>query len=97
MGREKLLMSRVETCLAPTPDAPMTIASWLLDVEPGCSAAVRAALAVRPGVECRSETRGTLVVLTETPPDPRGLEPLHDSLRAVPGVLGAALVASYQE
>ena len=75
----------------------MTIASWLLEIEAGRGGAVRAALAAHPGVECRSEARGTLVVLTETPPGERGVGRLKEILNGVPGVRGADLVTAFED
>jgi nitrate reductase NapAB chaperone NapD len=75
----------------------MTIASWLLAVAAGQAPLVRAALAERPGVECRSESRGTLVVLTETKGDERSLEALRASFLATPGVSAVSLVTAYRE
>jgi hypothetical protein len=72
----------------------VTIASWLLIVDPGCAASVTAALA-RPGHECRSEARGRLVVVTESPS--RGLEDVHRELAAARGVRDAALVAAFED
>ena len=75
----------------------MTIASWLLEIETGRGPAVRQALAAHPGIECRSEARGTLVVLTETPPGERGVDGLRRLLSDVPGVRGADLVTAFEE
>lgn len=75
----------------------MTIASWLLEIEAGRGVAVRAALAAHPGVECRSEARGTLVVLTETPGADRSMGRLKEILSGVPGVRGADLVTAFED
>ena len=75
----------------------MTIASWLLEIEAGRGGAVRAALAAHQGIECRSEARGTLVVLTETPPGEKGVGRLKEILNGVPGLRGADLVTAFEE
>jgi nitrate reductase NapAB chaperone NapD len=75
----------------------LTIASWLLEIEAGRAGTVRAALAAHPGVECRSEARGTLVVLTETPAGDRSMGRLKEILSGVPGVRGADLVTAFEE
>ena len=75
----------------------MTIASWLLEIEAGRGRSVRAALEVHPGIECRSEARGTLVVLTETPPGDRSMGRVKEILSGVPGVRGADLVTAFEE
>lgn len=74
----------------------MTIASWLLVVEPDRLGTVRTALGVQPGIECRSHRHGTLVVVTESPSG-QGLESLHETLRSVAGVRDTALVAAFEE
>jgi nitrate reductase NapAB chaperone NapD len=74
----------------------MTIASWLVDVEPGRGNAVRAALLANPGIECRSEARGTIVVLSESPSRPGVLDGVLTLLATVPGVRQASLVTSFE-
>lgn len=74
----------------------MTVASWLLVVDPEAVDSARHALAGADGVECRGLAGGRLVVVTESA-EGRGLEPVHDALLAVPGVRSAALVAAFEE
>lgn len=73
------------------------IASWLLEIEAGRSGSVRETLGRQPGIECRSESRGSIVVLTQVPAAEGGLSRLRDVLRQVPGVRGADLVAAFDE
>ena len=70
------------------------IASWLLTLEKGSARGVRRALA-RPGVECRSEAHGTLVVVTEGPAE--SLEELRRFLGSRPGVAETSLVARFDQ
>ncbi len=74
----------------------MTIASWLLTFEPGQSAAVRQALASHPEIECRSEARSSLVVLSESPSG-AGLDRVREVLQAAPWVRDAALVTTFDD
>lgn len=74
----------------------MTIASWLLTFEPGQSAAVREALSSHPEIECRSEARSSLVVLSESPSG-SGLDRVLEVLRAAPWVRDAALVTAFDD
>ncbi len=75
----------------------MTIASWLVDIEAGRSDSVREALERHPGIECRSEVRGSIVVLTQAPAADCGLPKLHEILCRVPGVRGADLVTAFDD
>ena len=75
----------------------MTIASWLVGIETGRSESVRKALESHPGIECRREARGTLIVVTETPRQDRGLGRLREILSSVPGVRSADLVTAFEE
>ncbi len=74
----------------------MTIASWLVTFEQGRLDVVRAALAGHTGIECRSEAKGSLVVLSESPSE-TGLEGVHQVLTAIPGVKDASLVAAFED
>jgi hypothetical protein len=73
------------------------IASWLLEIEAGRSGSVRAALGTQPGIECRSESGASIVVLTQRPAAEGGLSRLRDLLCRIPGVRGADLVAAFDE
>ena len=75
----------------------MIIASWLLEIEAGRSGSVREALGRRPGIECRSESGTSIVVLTHLPAADGGLSRLREVLCRVPGVRGADLVAAFDE
>lgn len=74
----------------------MTIASWLVTFEAGQSAAVRQALSSHPEIECRSEARSSLVVLSESPSG-AGLEGVREVLRGAPWVREAALVTTFED
>ncbi len=74
----------------------MTIASWLVTFEAGQSAAVRRALSSHPEIECRSEAKSSLVVLSESPSG-AGIESVREILRTVPWVRDAALVTTFEE
>ena len=74
----------------------MTIASWLVTVDPKSRAAVRASLK-RPGVDCRCEARDSLIVVTETADVDPELRTVHESLASLPGVRQADLVARFDE
>jgi len=74
----------------------LTIASWLLEVEAGRSGSVREALAQHPGIECRSEVRGSMVVLTQAPAE-CGLGKLRETLSRIPGVRAADLVTAFED
>jgi hypothetical protein len=73
----------------------VVIASWLLAVDVNQVDQTRASLQSRPGIECRSEVRGRLVVLSEC--GPGGLDSVHALLRSAPGVRDAALVAALDD
>jgi hypothetical protein len=73
----------------------VVIASWLLAVDVDRVGETRACLLSRPGIECRSEVRGRLVVLSECPA--ADLPSVHDLLRSAPGVRDAALVAALDD
>jgi hypothetical protein len=73
----------------------VVIASWLLAVDVDRVDETRASLHARPGIECRSEAGGRLVVLSECPAG--GLDAVHAQLRSAPGVRGAALVAALDD
>lgn len=74
----------------------MTIASWLVTFEAGQSAAVRQALSSHPDLECRSEAKSSLVVLSQSPPGAM-LESVREILEAAPGVRDAALVTAFED
>jgi nitrate reductase NapAB chaperone NapD len=74
----------------------LTIASWLLEIEKGRTGDVRAELERLDGVECRSERRGTLVVLTDCEVAV-GVAQLRERLSGVSGVRDAFLVACFEE
>lgn len=74
--------------------AASTVAGWLVVVEVGRMGGVREALAATPGIECRSDAHGTLVVVSESPA--AALAEVQRQLRHVPGVRDAALVAAYE-
>ena len=74
----------------------MTIASWLVTFEAGRSGAVRQALSSHPDLECRSEAKSSLVVLSQSPPGGR-LESVREILEAAPGVRDAALVTTFED
>jgi nitrate reductase NapAB chaperone NapD len=76
----------------------MTVAGWLLTIEPGRGEAIRAALSVRPGVDCRGEDRkGYLVVVSESNGRGDALPEIERSFAAVSGVRDVSLVAAFDE
>lgn len=74
----------------------MTIASWLVTFEAGQNVAVRQSLASHREIECRSEGKSSLVVLSQSPSG-AGIERVRELLRTVPWVRDAALVTSFED
>lgn len=74
----------------------MTIASWLLVVDPQMLDVARAAVSRVAAAECRGLADGRLVVVTQSP-EGRALDPVQDALLSVPGVRSAALAAAFDE
>lgn len=70
----------------------MTIASWLVSVDPGQQAAARAELLALPEVSVRGEAGGRLVVLSESE---TALEAIDAALRGIAGVRDVALAAAF--
>ncbi len=73
------------------------IGGWLLVVEPGSADSVRRALDGQKGVECRTSTDETLVVVTETSADRADLEAARAVLSGTPRVRSADLVAVFED
>ena len=74
----------------------MTIGGWLLTLEPGDGGRrARQSLSQSDGVDCRMEGKGTLVVVTQTPPDL--LDGMREILAHAPGVVRADLVARFDD
>jgi hypothetical protein len=77
-------------------EADVTIGGWLLTLEPGDGGRrARQSLSLSEGVECRMEAKGTLVVVTQTPPD--SIDGMRETLAHAPGVLRAELVARFDD
>jgi len=73
----------------------VTVASWLVSVDPKQMGLVRGALASAKGIECRSDLRGTLVVVTESAE--QAIDAMEETLKGTPGVRSVCLIATFQE
>jgi len=74
----------------------VTIASWLVTFDAGQGVAVRQALSDHADLECRSEAKSSMVVLSQSPPGAR-LEGIREILEAAPGVRDTALVTAFED
>lgn len=82
--------------LAATGDDDVHVAGTLLRLRPAQQDAALQALAALPGVETHVLAAGKLAVISERPDMAQTLA-LLDALRALPGVLDAALVYQHAE